>query len=735
MILTVYLGLGGIFKDRIIEEAYVVSAWDLHELYGTVARDFMHQKNQGIYTNAPTRGIANGLPEGGIGSRFTGTQYVRVPHDGAGYLWPGDEHARTLSLEAGAMDVIAFIRTSTNDATLRAIIQKHDVGSGTNGYHLALVDGQIEFFLRVAGVTIFSFRRGAVADNAWHIVQGFYRPDTGARIYIDGALSGATVATSGVEPATTTGDCRIGMFNDGAGGFIGDINYAVLGRNGSATISASLQATRAWSEITEHVRIESIQWTGGAPGVTHRDHTAGIGTFSFVLENRPVIGGVEVPGYYTIGHANQRAGFDLNIPVMVVATSGAVSRIVHRGRLAVAKPETGFEGSSRVYCMSEDWLAVAARTDVTRAAVLTNVVSSDAWSSLVDMADYPPVAVSVQTGAETFPFCFDRVDQSMLTEIAKIDQSEGGQTFIAADATTGGVLTFQNRNHRQTAVDPDITLTEETMHALEIEMGDARLINSVEQTITPRRLGASSTSVLYAQTKATPIPANGVILIEETYQDPAQSRSQIGAANVQPMVAGTDYNLTTADGGGSNINSSCTVELVAGGSGFRLRVTNTNAAQGWFTFQLRGQILYTDNPLTEITEDNALVRRHGLHRTSESYPYLDRMTTARYFADWLIDIFGLPIAIPSRVTVRPDPDDAQEQILITLGVGNMFSLFEELAAINPDTRYWSTNYRFSLTNQTHLEAQFGVIPSFTAGNDLGVWDDANALWDTATWAP
>lgn len=739
MIVTVYLGLGGIFRDRIVEESWVVSAYDCHELTGTIARDFMYQKNPGAYDAGITRGIANGLPEGGIGAHFSGNQSIIIPNDGAGYLWPGDGHTRSLSLEGGGIDLVALFRTSTTDAFIRSIVQKREVTGNGNGWDMSIVNGQIRFTLVKANTILFSFARGSVADGLWHIGHCSFNRTFGAKILIDGVQSGATVANT-VEPDFTTADCRIGAWNSGmpgsTTGYIGDINYVVISRNGNPDLSPALQATRAWTDVSAHVRAESVQWTGGAPGVTHRDHTAGIGTCAFVLENRPVIGGVEVPGYYTIGHANQRAGFDLNIPVMVVATSGGVSRIVHRGRLAAAKPEPGINGSTRVYCLSQDWMAVAARTDVTRAAVLTDVPSHTAWATLVDMADYPPVAVSMQTGVETFPFCFDRVDQFMLTEIAKVDQSEGGQTFIAPDATTGGVLTFQNRYHRLLTATPALTLTSQQMHGLEIQMGDERMINSVRATVTPRRVGSTNTAIVYQQTKATPIPAGTVIVIEESYQDPAQSRSAIGASEVQTPVAGTDYNMTSADGGGSNLNAFCTVEIVKGGSGFRLRVTNTGTTDGYFTFQLRGRILYTDQPISEIIEPNpALIRRHGLHRTEESYPYLDRMSTARYFGDWLVELFGLPLPVPSSVTIKPDADSAQEQTIIGLGAGNLFSLSEEMTAIDPTTAYWSSNYRMTVTNQDVLEAQFGVIPSFAAMNDTGFWDKTDSLWDDARWGP
>ena len=123
-------------------------------------------------------------------------------------------------MAGGAIDVTFLIKTSTNDATHRAIVQKRATNSTGNGWSVGLVSGAIRFELKVAGVSVFSFDRGSIADGAWHLVKCCYSGNTSpneARTYIDGSQSGAAVTGLTTNNAATACECRLGAFNDGGG--------------------------------------------------------------------------------------------------------------------------------------------------------------------------------------------------------------------------------------------------------------------------------------------------------------------------------------------------------------------------------------------------------------------------------------------------------------------------------------------------------------------------------------
>ncbi len=732
------LGLGGIFRKILIDEDHVVSAWDLREIGpDATARDFVFGKNPGTYFGSGwTKGISVELPEGALGRRFTGTEYVLVSDDGDGFSRPGDATERTLSLRNGGFNVPILFRTSQNDATLRCLAQKQETNSTGNGWHVAIQSGAIEGYLKVGGSAIFNFQRGSgLADGNWHLVDLCYQPATGTgevRIFIDGVQSGATVTGATTEPATNTGAFRIGMFNDGSGAFIGDISYVMVGRNANATLSAALHATRAWTDVTNYVRAagEAIEVITGMPGTTLKDRQSGIGTAQFVLSN------VSPQGVFTLGHANTMAGFDLQIPVRIrsaVGNGGGTEQILFRGRLKQAPPETGSFRGRRVFCIAEDWFAAARRT-VTGIGIQTEIRSDRAWAALVDQADYPPVAVSMTAGSETFPFVFDRVSGPLLTEMAAVVMSEGGYCYIRPDTTTGGVLTFESRGTRQIDSTPDASFNN-TMSDLEVELGDEAVINSYRFTITPRDPGDTNDEILYIQERRQAILPMQTIDISVTYQDPTQTRSSVGGTEFQPFTAGTDYTATqNEDGSGASLTSYLTFTgLSIGGSGVDFKVTNTHETDtAWFAFQVRGRGLYTDKPWIEVVPFEEGIRRRGRHEYEESFPYLDSPTTARGLAQLAINMFKDPTPIPRAMLVRPVSGSAKETATMFRGPGDLIAIGEPVSAIATSQQYWVQNARFTFEPPNRLDASFGLFPSYATGDEpIGVWDETE--WDECVW--
>jgi hypothetical protein len=738
MAITLHLGLGGRARDVLISNETIVSVWPLAEIYRTRIRDIAYDRNDGTLTNGSgmTRGVTIDIPEGALGMTFDGTGYVLIPDDGAGYTLTtvGGVTSRNLSCAGGSFSIIAYVKTTTNDATLRAIYQKCVTNSSGVGVYAAIQSGAAVFSMRNSGGSVFNFSRGAIADGVgrW-IVFSYDAPAGHARIYIAGSQSGATVAVAaGTEADYTSAPARIGMFNDGAGAFTGTLSYVALARNENTGLAALLQATVSWTDVTSHLRDETAEIITGTPGTTLRDRQAGIGTFTFTLNNTPSVSGTTTLGYYTIGHANQRSGFGLGIPVKF--TDGSLIRF--RGWLSQADPEANAKGGRRTFCQAVDWFSVASVTPVVSVPILTNVRSDRAFAALIDETDQPPVAVSLSAGSEQFPFVFDRVSGTVLSEMADVVASEGGQAYIVPNSTTGGVVTFEGRGVRQLDVTPDATY-DQTMVAMSVNVRSDAIINIVNPTITPREVSLVDTDVLYLQERRQQVYAGIPYVVQNSYQDPDQSQLLVGGTDFQTFTAGVDYTYTeNEDGSGSNYIAYLTESHVFGGSGFTIEFNATQS--GWVAWQVRGRKLLSDTPVTPSWQVRESVRKYGPHPYDEELKYLDSTVSALSFAQLASQLFYDTPRIPSEVVFRPSPGSALDTSVRARTLGNLLALGDPQSAVTTTQRYWVQNERLqyriagSRGGQTLVQAAFGVFPfAAQADSPFGAWDVS--YWDDSLW--
>lgn len=736
MALTLELGLGGRARQLLIDEETIVSVWPLAEKYRTRCRDIAFDKNPGTFTSASglTRGVTIDMPEGALGCTFDGTGYVLVPHDVNGYLLPGDGAVRNLSLSDGSFSIIFRIKTTTSDATLRCVVAKTETNSGGNGWYAAIQSGAVVFSAKTGGASVFNFSRGSIADGAerW-IVCSYDAPAGQARIFIAGSQSGATVAVApGTELAANTGDLRIGKFNDGAGGLTATLSYVAVSRSENTSLPATLQATLAWTDVTAHLRDETVEIVTGTPSTTLRDRQAGAGTFTFTLNNTPKIAGIVTLGRYTIGHANQVTGFDLGIPVRF--KDGTMIRF--RGWLSQADPEPNTRGGRRTFCQALDWFAVAARTPITSIPILTNVRSDLAFAALVDEADQPPVSLSISAGSSEFPFVFDRVSGNVLSEMAAVVASEGAQAFSAPDTTTGGVVTFQGRGVRQLDTTVDATF-DQTMADMDVQVRTDAIVNIYNATITPREVGVVTTDVLYLQENRQQVTAGVTAVFDGSYQDPDQSQALIGGTDFETFTAGVDYTFTgDEDGGGGDLIAQLTESHIFGGSGFHVEFTSP--VSGWVAWQIRGRKLVTDTPVTRTVQDRTSVRKHGPHPYDEEFRYLNETTPALGFAELAVNLFATTPRVPALVVLRPRPGVSLDTTVRARTLGDLIALGDPQSAVTTTQRYWIQNERLryrvagAAGGQSLIEASFGVFPS-AAQTDVpfGAWDVT--YWDDSLW--
>jgi len=170
--------------------------WRLQEKTGTTGADSTGHSHPGTFSNTPTLGQASPITGDPTDVAFgTGTN---------GYVTQTGSTTNTTTFS-----VEAWVKT-TSTAGGRLIgfgDAAAGTASGSTDCQLYLApNGKVEFGLN-DNTQVAIASASAVNNGAWHHVVGTYSPATGAKLYVDGALS---ASGTGATPTTFTGYWRAG---------------------------------------------------------------------------------------------------------------------------------------------------------------------------------------------------------------------------------------------------------------------------------------------------------------------------------------------------------------------------------------------------------------------------------------------------------------------------------------------------------------------------------------------
>lgn len=737
-------GFGGSFIEQLVTQAYCVAVWPLHE-QATVSDAFAHDITGHHYdgtfvgVSGFTRGVSFALAEGALGMTPDGNGYIEVPDDGEGLL-----EGFNASLADGDIDVIFLCKNVLNNATNRCVIQKQETNSTGNGWHVSIQNGAVEFYLKVAGVVIFNFQRGAIADAAEHLVHCCYDTVAGtAKIFIDGAQSGATVSGVTTEPDLTTGTLRLfafanGVAGDGNGAKTTSFCLVMISREGNAAMSPLLQTARAWTTVAaKDLRgVVPIDLRYGIGGSTILDTVARPGTMSFALNNG-VTNSARLQGYYTPGHANCRTGFQLGMPIRLAVTFGGVTYYKFRGRLASVVPLPGEYREQHALVTVTGWLDVAANLYLPSLPAQSDIPSHEALKLALDeCGGRSPAAVAISDGSSVFSFALDVAggeQESLLSEITRDVTSERGYLYEKGDTVQGGTVASEGRGDRQVQNTLDATFSS-SMHGLEVTYSLDALVNIVKVSFTQRRVDAAATTVLYAlevSQASQPIAPGETVVFERSYRDPDQQAAGVGGTEMQDLVAGTDYAFwSETNGSGSDLSSSLAVNARLGGSQFRVEFTNTSPMHGYLrldastAFQIRGKGVYHYSQVTVESRDLNSVRRHGPRTVQIDLAYESDRELAQSIADFYLQMFGASRPTPTSVTLHAWASSALLTQALALEPGHKVGIIEPMTAVVVDDPLSTYDIGYYI-NGVHLQIEpgrgkvtstFRLAPSPPAGS-------------------
>lgn len=482
-------------------------------------------------------------------------------------------------------------------------------------------------------------------------------------------------------------------------------------RLSTAAVSTHYAAIQ-WTDVTDDCHgLTPLVIETGIRDVHPIARVAGTGICTFALKNGGANSGGAI-GYYSPGHANQRAGFGIGIPMRVRTNDGSTVLTQFIGRLRTIAPTPGKTPPRITRCVATDLLDDAARFRLNQLPILLDVRGDAVFRSLVAKLPNQPSGLTAALGSEVYPLALDNTrDEAipMLEEFVRLALSERGRIYQSRT----GALVYENRDTRGTD-HPSATLTldDDVLVGLDVTEITADALNRVEVTVHPREIDDDPTTVLFALANPLEIPAGETRTIVGPYRidDSPSTVVRVGGLDLQPPIAGTDYLMNAvADGSGADLTASLVVVANYGANGVSYTLTNTSGSTGYVTrLQARGKGVYDFRTVILVAEDAEAIARFGVNAIAWDMPYQESATVGQEAADELLAAYGGLTSRPKSATVLPDADGVPSGVL-ALDVSDRIAIAEGVTAINSDV--YINGRRLTFQSGKLVRAAFWLAPT------------------------
>lgn len=261
--------------------------------------------------------------------------------------------------------------------------------------------------------------------------------------------------------------------------------------------------------------------------------------------------------------------------------------------------------------------------------------------------------------------------QSLIRDIMQAEL--GGRFFW-----NGQKFEFQDRYYSAELALSAATLT---LYSSDIVEWDYRygddIVNDVTVNFQPRQVGVAGT-VVYSSERAIAISAGATRTVTCHFRDPDTPNARIGATDVLPVVAGTDYVANFAsDGSSTNVTAYVNVFVDAGGQSATIAITNTLTATVYITtLQLRATPLYTYERESVSVADAQSINDHGRYPKSYTLKLITDEATAEGFANIQAQRFRNHASRLNSVTVIAN---SQKLVTTDVSIGDVITITENTA--------------------------------------------------------
>jgi len=496
----------------------------------------------------------------------------------------------------------------------------------------------------------------------------------------------------------------------------------------SATVVMECELAGAgsgWTDITADTRIgvQAIEIEYGIGGSGPLDRIANTGTMSWAMDNSTGNSG-GVQGYYSPGHANVRAGWDLGIVARIKITYSGTTYYKFRGTLIDVQPDAGQYQRQSVLCSAVDWIDEAARSKIKGITIQENQRSDQLVSTIVtNSVARQPAATSFNTGQSTFSFALDNLldgQTAVLRALSDVTVSELGYLYVKGDTTQGGTLKFEDR-HARPKFGAAVGSFDNTMVDFDTVRSRADLINRIYVVVHPRTVGGSA-EVLYELTTTESVPsiaAGDTIKITALFKAKTAAGDamdyRIAGKTITPPASGTDWIANAAsDGSSTNLTTSVTVtHSVTAANAIELSIENAAAVTAYITtLQVRG-VAVTDVSETVITKADS--------SSQTTYGEIDARVDMKYesntgeftnnLASWLLESYKDPRYVIKQMSIVGNASGALMTQALAREPGDKITVAEAMSGIAETSSYFINGVRLTVKTGGMIRTSWVLSPA------------------------
>lgn len=711
--LAIQAQLGGDYLALIKADGATV-CWRLAEASGTTAADSVDSA-PGTYGGTFTLGQATLQPDGTTGVLLDGTSGVITIADAAA-LHLGD-----------VFTIEGWIKYTSTPVALVGLLHATTANAPS-----VRVDATGHLVLQASGGSVIVTATTAIADTTWHHVA-ITKTGSVVHLYLDGVDVTGTVTNSTL--VSTAAGFTLGAI--GAANFFGGTmaDWALYPTAlSSSQVSVHVTAGQ-WTDLTADLASTAMHLSRGFQSNQPDDLVAAPLAWTFALNNSVHNSG-GLLGFYSPDSPTVRTGWAIGIRMRLQITANGHTRTKAYGWVEHVAPHAGKFEDQLVEVTVAGWLNLAATIGVSGLAAAVNQRGDQLTATLAAQATYPPFALALATGLDTYPYALDDLDPStshILDGFDSVAKSGFDRIYERAD----GTLRYESRQTRQTFTPAVLTITDvppagrpaQAVSGVPARRARDKQMNRFQVTVHPKRVDMTAV-VLYSLpiSASNPTVAPGqTITMQGPYVDPNQQAQQVGGFNMLisdgmgGSTIGTSGSLPTGDlqfttaaaGSGTDISASVTVSVVYGANQATFTITNTSTQTAFFAkLQCRGQGIYDYQ--TVVATATASGSQSAIGQTAFPFdcPYNPGALFAQSAATYEATLYSKAVSqLDQGVSVFVHADDELTlDTLLQREISDAIAISETVTGLTAGT-YWIDGEQLEIDERVNMRVTWPLAPN------------------------
>jgi hypothetical protein len=394
-----------------------------------------------------------------------------------------------------------------------------------------------------------------------------------------------------------------------------------------------VSAAYGWTSVkTDALHEQNVVAQHGFRGSEPKDRLATPGMLQFTLNNaKNNTGGLE--GYYSPGHANCRAGFDLGALFRIKISDGVNTIYQLRSKAKKITPIAGVTGKHRTQVICSDYMDDLTEAPLRQIPVQTNTYINLAIQTILTYPAIPPqhtTGIAAPNGPESYTRLLTGMTDnrsSLITALQRLCQTDSSYLYIIGDATDGETMKWESRHSRLSVV--PVAVFADNMSKAEIIRDRGKLINDVTTVAHPHKI--DDAVVILAKTDdleftLEPGPTNAKTMTL-AFTDPLVQGRRIdmlfGSQPDEWPEADIDYKMGTL-AGGNDLNANLTITPVWGANSVEVTFESDASTRGHVSlFHVRGLGIYDNTQIEKNNKDDDSIDYHNSHPYRHDMFYSD----------------------------------------------------------------------------------------------------------------